>query len=338
VHAPLGHSEPLGYNTDYAYLGKRHAWADALDVIQHVQNETLAWELKPGMEVSNLFEPADPRHILYCGDEYPLGSHCQIPERDHCGALLFPENEPYWKNYRRTMPDNAWIVNNGKAVRTHGCGALRWQPLQNGAEGPEWHDHARFENNTVRPSGKNRHTEIWYRLSLPYYASYLLVDGFVRNDTGSDYCGVAISPDKGLTVTPLMDKLKGKFRILNGLEERKTGKSSVQFLRDLWIRIDMHSHDSEASPVLEYLKFTFGYQQNMFTQPMLLPGKNRLWLETSENRGCAIRATWRYSMKGAESAASVESRKEGRVEKEVDLTCKNPDEITMRGITISCSK
>ncbi|MFH0918785.1 MAG: hypothetical protein V1913_00355 [Fibrobacterota bacterium] len=338
VHAPAGHSDPLGYNTDYAYLGKRHAWSDALDVIQQVRNETLGWDLKPGMEAAILFEPADPRHILFCGNEYPLGSHCQIPAYDHCGALLFPENEPYWNNYRRPMPDNAWIVNNGKAVRTHGCGALRWSPLLQGAEAVEWQAHAVFENNTARPSGKNKHTEIWYRLTLPYYATHLLVDGYVRCATGSDYCGVAISSDKGTTILPLADKLRNNFRLLNGLEERKNNKPSVQFLRDLWVRIELHSHDGEASPVLEYLRFTFGFQHNMFTQPLLLPGKNALWLEGAEMKGCRVNATLRYTLKGAEGLVEMESSRDGRVEKEVTLDCSRPDDITMRGITLACEK
>jgi hypothetical protein len=334
VHDPAGASVPLGYHTDLAYLSKRHDWADALDIVQRVQGRTLSWSLKPGMEAASLFEPADPQWALYCGDEYPRGSHCQIAAYDHKGAPNFPQHEPYWKNYRRNMHDFSWF-NSDKPVRTHGTGALRWQPLLYGAEAAEWSDNAVFKGNTVRPSGANKHCEVWYKLEVPYYVSALQVEGFVKA-SGSDYCGLCISADGGKTLAPLQENIRGSFRVRNGMTERKAGKPSVQFTQQLLLRFDLHSHSGQVTSEIEGLRITAAYQHNMFTQPFLLPGKNSLYLEGQALEGSKLKATWYYTLKGNEGSVQLESAKDGRVEKEVNLGFENIEDITMRGIALSC--
>jgi len=336
VHDPVGSSAPLGYHTDLAFLSKRHDWSDALDIVQHIKNETLAWSLKPGMEVANLFEPADPQIALYCGDEYPRGSHCQISAYDHKGAPNFPQHEAYWKNYRKNMHDASWF-NSDKPVRTHGTGALRWQPLLSGAEGAEWADNAEFKNNTIKPSGTGKYCEVWYKIEVPYYISSLQVEGFVKT-AGSDYCGLCMSSDGGKTLTPLQENIRGNLRLRNGLTERKAGKASVQFLRSLLLRFDLHSHTSPVSCEIQGLRITAHYQQNMFTQPMLLPGKNRLFLEGKDLGSAKLKATWNFTVKGREESITLENAKDGRVEKEADLSVENVDDIVMRGIAVACER
>jgi hypothetical protein len=292
------------------------------------------WDLKKGMEIANLFEPADPSLVLYCGEQYPRGSHCQIAAYNHLGKPNFPQHEPFWKNYRKNMHDFSWF-NSDKPVRTHGTGALRWQPLIYGEKATAWADNAHFENGTVRPSGNNKHCEVWYEIKVPYYISYLFLEGYVKGG-GSDYVGISISADGGKTLTTLSANIMKSFRIRNGLEEKKSGKASVQYTKSFLIRIDMHSHSSETTPLLESLRITAGYQQNMFTQPFILPGKNNLWIEGKELDGCKITAEWNYSLKGVDSTTSFVLSKEGKVEQEVDLGFRQPDEIIMRGVAIRC--
>ncbi len=334
VHNPIGTSSPLGYHTDLAFLGKRHAWGDALDIVQKIQDETYGWTLKRGMEIANLYEPADPPLALYCGEEYPRGSHCQIAAYNHKGAPTFPQHEPFWRNYRKNMHDASWF-NCDKPVRTHGAGALRWQPLLSGADAPAWADHACFENGTLRPTGKNRHCEVWYEINVPYFVSYLFLEGYIQGG-GSDYAGLAISADGGKTVTPIGEKLTSKFRIRNGLAERKAGKTSVQYARNIMLRVDMHSHDNDTTPRLQSLRITAGYQQNMFTQPMLLPGKNKLWLQADETNGETLTAEWNFTMKGQEHCLALPLQEDGKAEQTFDIECDRPDDLTMRGVSIRC--
>ncbi len=335
VHNPVGTSMPLGYETDLAYIGKRHAWGDALDIVQKIQNETYGWELKKGMEIANLFEPADPQLVLYCGEQYPRGSHCQIAAYNHKGALQFPQHEPYWKNYRKNMHDFSWF-NSDKPVRTHGAGALRWQPLLTGADAAIAANNAHFENGTLRPIKNNAHCEVWYEIKIPYFVSYLFLEGFVKGG-GSDYVGFAISCDGGKTVTPIAEKVIKGFRIRNGLAERKEGKTSVQYTKGFLLRVDMHSHSSDTTPLLESLRITVGYQQNMFTQPMLLPGKNLLWLE-----GCEIKkseklvAEWCYTIGKVENSVKLELVDGKKTETVVEVNAALQDEIIMRGVSIAC--
>lgn len=336
VHDPVGTSTPLAYHADLTFLSKRNEWSDALDIVQRLKEESLSWTLLPGMEAANLYEPADPQLVLYCGDDYPRGSHCQIPAYDHKGAPNFPQHEPYWRNYRKNMHDITWIGSD-KAVRTHGAGALRWQPLLYGSAVTAWADNAEFKNNTVKPSGINKHCEVWYKFEIPYYVSYLQIEGLVRG-TGADYCGLGISADGGQTITPLQTNIRGGFRFRNGLAERKSGKTSVQFTRQFLLRFDLHSHSSHVTSEIESLRITIGYQQNMFTQPLLLPGKNKLYLEGNELKGSKLKAAWYYTLLGKDGSIEIESKKEGRVEKEVNLGFEKPDDITMRGVVIHCDQ
>ncbi|MBL8026188.1 MAG: hypothetical protein JNL74_07245, partial [Fibrobacteres bacterium] len=334
VHNPVGTSSPLGYHTDLSFLGKRHAWSDALDIVQKVQNEMYGWDLKKGMEIANLYEPADPQLVLYCGNEYPRGSHCQIAAYNHAGKPNFPQHEPFWKNYRKNMHDNSWF-NSDKPVRTHGAGALRWQPLLYGAKAAAWSENAHFENGTVRPSGNNKHCEVWYEIKVPYYISYIFLEGYVKGG-GSDYVGFALSADGGKTVTPISGNITKSFRLRNGMEEKKNGKTSVQYTKSFLIRLDMHSHSSDKSPLLESLRITVGYQQNMFTQPMILPGKNSLWLEGASLEGDKLTAEWNYTVKGKDGTTALLLSKDGKEEKAVDLGFEEQGDIVMRGVSIRC--
>lgn len=333
VHDPIAHAVPLAYNRDMSYLGKRHDWGDALDIVQELQNETLAYELKPGMEYANLFAPADPSQVLYCGAEYPFGAHCHIPEYDTTGAVLYPQHEPYWHNYRFRFQDDGWYGSRNPA-RSHGAGALRWMPLLQGAAAADYAHHAVFENNTLRPAGVSKFCEVWYRIRLPYYASYLKVEGFLRGGW-SDYFGIAISPDRRV-VTPLWTNLRGGFRHQNGLEERKNNKPSVQYLRDFYLRLDMHGH-SAVLPRLESLRLVVGYQHNMFTQPFLLPGGNKLFIEGADTGADRISARWNYTICGREETQELSLDGGTRVEKTVELKAERPQDITMRGLVVNCS-
>lgn len=334
VHDPVGCSDPLGYHTDLCYLPKRHAWGDALEIVQRLQDETLAYRLRPGMEFANLFAPAPPTQHLYAGEKYVRGSHCQISKFNHRGEVSFPKHEPYWANYRLNMRDQTHL-NSDQPVRTHGHGALRWQPLLHGATAAAWADHAVFVGNTVRPAGVNKHCEVWYELELPYYASHLLVEGFARGG-GSDYVGVGVSADGGRTIRPLGERLMGYFRVVNGLEERRTGKPSIQFLRRFHLRLDLHSHHSTTTPAIEGLRITVGYQHNMFTQPFILPGENRLWLEGQVAAGSRLRARWNYTLRGKAGHTELALDRDGRSEQAVDLGFDDPSDLTMRGIVLAC--
>jgi len=232
------------------------------------------------------------------------------------------------------MHDSSWY-NSDKPVRTHGAGALRWQPLLYGAESALMANNAVFSNNTVKPSGTNKHCEIYYEIDVPYYVSYIQIEGFVKA-SGSDYCGLNISSDGGRTLTPLQQNMHGSFRVRNGLEERKAGKTSVQFARKFLLKFDLHSHSSTVTSEIEGLRITVGYQHNMFTQPFILPGKNTLYLEGNEVDGTRLKATWNYSLKGADGKVNVESSRDGRIEKAIDLCFDNVQDITMRGLVISC--
>ncbi len=138
------------------------------------------------------------------------------------------------------------------------------------------------------------------------------------------------------TVTPLGGGLQGKFRIRNGLAERKAGKTSVQYARNIMLRVDMHSHHSDASPLLQSLRITAGYQQNMFTQPMLTPGRNRIWLEGRDMGGAKLTAEWNYTLQGCEQAADVSLAEDGKAEKTVALDVERQEDIIMRGVSVRC--
>ncbi|MBL8028575.1 MAG: hypothetical protein JNL74_19275, partial [Fibrobacteres bacterium] len=110
----------------------------------------------------------------------------------------------------------------------------------------------------------------------------------------------------------------------------------VQYTKSFLIRLDMHSHSSDKSPLLESLRITVGYQQNMFTQPMILPGKNSLWLEGASLEGDKLTAEWNYTVKGKDGTTALLLSKDGKEEKSIDLGFEEQGDIIMRGVSIRC--
>lgn len=330
-----GGSMPCGHTWDRSGQAHRHRMETALEVDQPIRNERLAWELLPGMSISNLWRPADPDCALVTYDASPPGErgkhavnggHCSITPYDHEGKPLYPEHEPYWKPYR-------WPATGSpqELVRWHGCGSLRWQPLPLGAAGAVSARHAKFDNGGLEPDGTNRWLEVWYRVRLPYPASHLCLDTDVA---GSGSVGFALSADGGNTLSSLYWGPPKWLRLTNGKAEYLAGKASVQGLREFWLRIDMETRDRIR---LNALRLMVGYQHNMHVQPRLLPGRNRLFLEADEvAAGHKVVARWNYTTPRGEKAHCLELGKAGRAESALTIGKIKPEELVMRGVTLEC--
>ncbi len=332
-----GHAEPLGHFWQRSGIAHRHRQEDALDIVQPLQNERLAWNLLPGQEITNLWQPSPPEYALVTynnaapgerGRYQPQGSHCSISPYGVKGQLRYPEHEPYWKHYR--WPST---IRPNENVRWHGFGNLRWLPLVHGEKVTEKSFNATFENNRLSPSGPNKFMEIWYRFKLPYPANHISLDTDV---SGSGTFGLSISADNGNTVWPVFWGSPRYDTFNNGKSQYLNGKSTIQGLREFMLRIDMESRNVIT---MNALRIMIGYQHNMNVQPRLLPGKNSLYLDTGDvDDGSSISARWNYTMLGKEMQEELGADSSGKVEKTVTLDCDAPDDIVMRGVTLKCSQ
>lgn len=332
-----GHAVPCGHFWDRSNIGHRHMMADALDVIQRIKHEQISYQLLPGQVFSSLWRPEDPEKALVTydeslpserGHECPDGSHCSITPYDHEGKLRYPEHEPYWRPYRWPATGNPRSL-----VRWHGCGSLRWAPLNYGERVAEWTAHAKFENGRLAPDGVNRHMEAWYRFKLPYLASYINIDTTVE---GSGYAGFCISPDEGNTIWPIYTGAPKYFVIRNGKAEYLAGKPSVQGLKEFLLRIDMHTNVPQSGLCVSGLRIMVGYQHNMHIQPRLIPGENQLYLKAEDlNEGEKLAVRWNYTVPGGEKEESLDLDSAGETVRTVNLEYGRPDDIIMRGVTVS---
>ena len=346
VQDPLpGHPEPLGHHPERSGLGHRHRTADQLFIEQPMRNDRNDWNLEKGMEVTYNFMPAGPGDALFARPDAPDtsdgnidGSHCDIPAMNRLGRIGQPKHVPYWTNY--LWPTEKKLgTNEGRPVRWHGAGALRWKPLKYGASVAAEAHNARFENGCLRPTGCRHFAEVWYPLQLPFLATYIDIDYDVVGSS-SDYFGLTLGSDGGRRVWRTMDlptHAPHYGQVRNGLAQWQAGEPSVQGLREIWLRLDFFSYDKEPTLAFRALRVAVGFQHNMYLQPRLLPGANSLWLETGElGTDERLAAEWIYQVRGAEDRARLDLAEAGRVDRVVTIDAADPSDILMTGLRLTC--
>lgn len=332
THPRPGGPQRLGHHPERAGVLHRHQVGDNLDVVQPAGNYELRYEPQVGMAFSNLWRPEIPDLALYFEEGRNGGTYCDMSLYDEEGKPRFPEHYPYWKNYVWTPKSEKGIAYGGDGVRWHGSGALRWQPLLYGKDAACEHANAIFEDGTVRPTGAKKHCEVWWRIKLPYLASYLRLN--VSADAGGgDLIGFSISPDAG--------RSRHNFHWKAGVPPKlitvgPNDVPGVKGMQEFWLRLDM-STQSAASPLrLRGLHICVGYQQNMYIQPRLLPGENELYLQAEKLDGVKLQAEWNYGTAEGEHSESLELGKGTRATKKLRPTAQKPEDLLMRGVTLKC--
>jgi len=330
LHPRPGGSPRLGHHPERSGYLHRYQVHDLLDVVQPVRNEELSYEPRVGMTFSNLWRPEIPDLALKFKDQTE-GAHCDISMYDEEGKLRYPEHAPFWKNYMWPS-SRTESINGGQAVRWHGCGALRWQPLLYGESVTHSAHNAVFEGGTLRPSGAKKHCEVWWHVKLPYLASYLRLN--VAADTGgSDLIGFALSSDAGKSLHPFYWKAAAPGKIL---ELNSSNEPGIKGLREFWLRCDI-STQSAGSPLrIRGLNINVGYQVNMHVLPRLMPGENELSLQAEKLDGVKLQGEWNYTNPEGERTETLELSKSGRTAKKVDAGARKPEDVIMRGMTLRC--
>ncbi|MFH1024541.1 MAG: hypothetical protein V1809_14265 [Planctomycetota bacterium] len=340
VQDPLpGHPVPLGHHPERSGIGHRHRLEDQVFIEQPMRNDVNAWELQKGMEVAFNFMPEVSGEALFekTGDGNPVSSHCDIAELNRGGFVAQPKHMPYWKNYLWPT-ENTDGLNEGRPVRWHGAGALRWTPLKHGKTVVEESHNAKFENGILKLAGRHDFAEVWYHFKLPYLVSRVVVDYDVVG-SGGDYFGLSLSADGGRTIWPMKLKANAPHYGVarNGRAQRLAGEPSVQGLREFWLRVDFSSHASPLTFAVQALRISVGFQHNMHLQPRLLPGANPIWLEAGKlDSGDKLQAEWIFQKNGKEERARLELAKAGKVSDKVNLKARCPSEILMTGIRLTC--
>lgn len=347
VQNPLpGHPEPLGHHPDRNNQAHRHCTEDQVFIDQPHRFEELQWTLQRGMQATFTFSPEAPNKALFTRhpalgeqavDGHPEGSHCDITPDSRLGFRQCAMHYPYWKNYLRPTPSCAHL-NEGRPVRWHGAGALRWKPLLAGAEGAYDARRVIFEHGQVKAAGQHGFGEVWYRFQLPFMASFISVDYDVTG-AGGDYWGMALSADDRRTLWDLpLSSHAPHFGMTGcGQAQWKAKQANVQGLRDFWLRIDMITHSAVSSLAVRALNVTVGFQHNMFLQPMLVPGKNPLWLSVAKmDPATSLSAEWIYQVKEEEQRVQVSATQPGRAMQQANIKAASPADIRMTGITLDC--
>lgn len=333
LHPRKGSAQPLGYHPERAGVLHRYQVSDLIDVIQDVQNEDISFNPKIGQTYTVLWRPELPDLSAPCGEGHKDGAHCSIDLYDEGGQVRHPEQYPYWKNYVWPTPNSRGNANGGQPVRWHGSGALRWQPLLFGDKVVHKAHNAIFENGTVKPKANKAHCEVWWKIQVPYLATYLRF-GTAVDIGGGDMLGISISPDNGQTLHNVFWGGNHPSKVID-LPPNKA--PSINGLKEFLVRIDMSSQSSTSNLRVRGFQINVGYQLNMNILPRLLPGNNELYLKAgSMSNDIKLQAEWAYSHPKGEMVDTVTLDKSGENNLKKKLDINLPYDITMRGVTLKC--
>ncbi len=324
----------IGHHPERSGVFHRYQVHDNLDVIQPLRGEELSFEPLVGMRFTNLWKPEHPDLVIPC-EGRPGGAHCSISLYDEEGKPRYSEHLPYWKNYMwpAARPNNVDSGISGQdPVRYHGCGHLRWKPLEYGEQVTCETHHAVFENGTVRPSGAKKHCEVWWKIKVPYLISYLRI-GAAADQGGGDLIGFSVSPDKGKSFHTIHWSAKNLPKLLT---LSPSDSPSLRGMREFWLRLDMSTQSSTSPLCIRGLQVTVGYQTNMHLQPRLVPGSNELYVEAGDMKGVKLETEWAYTHPEGEKTAKVELASGKKATQQVDPKLDRPDQAIMRGVTLRC--
>lgn len=332
LHPRKGSAQPLGNHPERSGVLHRYQVNDLIDVYQEVQNKDISFNPKIGQTYSVLWRPELPELALPAGNR-PDGASCDITLYDEEGKVRHPDQFQYWKNYVWPTPNSIGHTNGGHPVRWHGSGALRWQPLLYGDKVVHKAHNAIFENGTVRPSANKTHCEVWWKIQVPYLASYLRI-GTGVDIGGGDMLGISVSPDNGQTMHVLFWGSSHPPKVID--LSPKTAPN-IAGLREFLIRIDMSSQSSNSALRVRGFQINVGYQVNMNILPRLLPGNNELYLKAeSVSSDVKLQAEWAYTHPAGEIVDTVALEKAGENTMKKKLEIGLPSDITMRGVTLKC--
>jgi hypothetical protein len=332
LHPRPGGRSRLGHHPERSLALHRYQVHDLLDIIQPIQGYELKYHPKIGQTYSNLWRPEVPELAWTTEGAATSGAHCDISLYDEEGKPRYPQHFPYWKPYVWPTPSGQNSINGREAVRWHGCGCLRWQPLLWGEDVTWRSHHAVFENGTVRPSGVKKQCVVWWHIQIPYMATYMRL-GIAADAGGSDLIGFAVSPDAGKSLFSLHWKSGHPPKML---ENGPSGAPSIRGLQEFWLRLDMSTQSETSNLRIRGLQINVGYQLNMNILPRIVPGENELYLEAEKLDGVKLSADWAYTHASGEKLDTVELSRSGNVSRKVNSDITKPDDITMRGVTLRC--
>jgi len=333
LHPRKGSAQPLGNHPERSMVLHRYQVSDMLDIIQDIQNEEISFNPRIGQTYTVLWQPEHPPLSAPCNESHPDGAHCDITLYNEEGKIRHPEQFHYWKNYVWPTPKSTKQTNGGFPVRWHGCGCLRWQPLLFGDKVVHKANNAIFENGTLRPIGNKAHCEVWWKIQIPYLATYLRI-GTAVDIGGGDMLGISISPDTGRSLHNLY---WGSNHPPKVIELNPRSSPSINGLREFLVRIDMSSQLSTSKLCVRGFQINVGYHLNMNVLPRLVPGKNELYLKAkSISSEVKLQAEWAYTHPEGEKVDAIELEKAGENKIQKNLNIKLPSDIIMRGVTLKC--
>jgi hypothetical protein len=333
LHPRLGSASPLGNHPEKCTILHRYQTSDLIDIVQDIKDEEISFNPKIGQTYTVLWRPELPNLAIPCGDKDTDGAHCSIDLYNESGMIRHPDHFYYWKNYVWPTPNSINRANGGQSVRWHGSGALRWQPLLFGDKVIHKAHNAIFENGTVRPRANKAHCEVWWKIQIPYLASYLRL-GIAVDIGGGDMLGISVSPDNGQTLHNLF---WGGNHPPKVIELNPHSVPSIKGLREFLVRIDMSSQSPTSNLRVRGFQINVGYQLNMNILPRLVPGNNELFIKAkSVSSDIHLVADWAYTHPEGEIVDTVALNKSGinAINKKLDI--KLPSDIIMRGVTLKC--
>lgn len=263
-------------------------------------------------------------------------------------TVIDPANWPYVKSYYKPC-DNTNCPFYNLPVKWYGNGQLTYTPnldrLENFRDGLySWGSYRNLTvgNNPggeprVRPSRPQADAWLTFRVDSPYVMVDANIDAQFRLGNTSDACTVSLSTDRGDTWREVWRSTGSGAQRANiniGQHPWKADATSAVGQYTYLVRIQMTATDPSQTG-LDALQLSNDLELNMFTLPMLQPGRNRIRYAAHRTEpGDAMRVTFCWDDRDGKARQDVRVFPGLTADYTIRTAAQSPDDITMRWLML----
>ncbi len=334
---------PMRSHSSFKYLPRDYHSMD----ISLRKGAQLRLNWKPEGKYYDIYEYFDSR--LKCTN----GPHSHIwgqPGTEHTTftatgeTVTDPESWPWVKNYYLPCGNTNCLFHN-RPVKWYGNGHLTYEPdlgrLENFRDG--LYSWGSFRNIVaggskageprIRPDRPGEEAWLTFRIDTPYVIADAAIEArFLRADP-SDVCTMEISADKGDTWREVWKSTQAGAETVAvniGRQPWTNNQISAVGQYSYLVRIAMKA-SNPARTGLDRLKITNDLHLNMFTLPMLQPGRNRMRFSAAGREpGDRMRATFCWDDLAGKEQKDVREFSGLKDRWTIRTHAQAPDDITMR--------
>ncbi|MFH1823778.1 MAG: hypothetical protein ABH873_00935 [Candidatus Firestonebacteria bacterium] len=229
------------------------------------------------------------------------GWHDPYPLYNDDGSAKDTINEPYYRQYLKECKEASCKLF-GKRLKFYGNGEITYEPniskdviLDGVFEQPINID---IEDGMIFPSKEKTLSCLVFEVKSPYIMVETELEIKFSKKDKYDVFEIFFSEGDPLNIRPLYAEEESNIeskvlKLKLGKDEFSDGKPSAYGRYKYLLRFQLLSIHNKKDTKIEYIKLKTVFQQNMFVLPRLLPGKNNIKVNSSNND--RLKTSYSYS-------------------------------------------